>query len=918
MEHGTKHGLAVRALFGLLALALFGQPVLAQNAQDEQADAADASVVTLESIDVVGAAEDDAPIKIGNTAGASQEDIERRNASHVTDLINQISGTSMNSRYASPEVSVGVQGIAGYGRVAQSLEGIRQDFQAFAKDIGQTGSIFIEPNFLRSIDVTRGVNTSTNTLGSLGASVDFRYLDVEDILFPDKDFGGMLRGTTGFSKYSNGQKLSGQLFLGGRSERWEAMIGVSDAENEAYRIGSNFNDGDMLKYFHATNTNIPGRSGGNGELLTACRYLVLGVTGGVRDRMSNCQFTPEELRIFKQAAKSGVLPGTEKKTDSQMLRVRHLFNDDFDQKLEFFASASHAKFQTDQNPKIMEPTDGSDAYWGKDPWLVRANFDNRVYSLKYTANMTGLINPEVQVYREQQDRKQRWIGLRGSIAPGEDMHYFIDAHSTGIKLANASHFSAPLMGALRLDTTFELHRADKEVDILGEEDYTKRDRERRGLLYHRLTWDTDGRTTSHGIALNLSTENESPWQVSLGAGWQHVKLDIYDPVYKSGNVARAGRYPSASKLYQEYRSQGYSNADARALAQAKVRESSLPFFIDAEKGNLGYMRYIYDDQKHHYNLKSANVSVQYTRPGTGFASYAKIGYSERPPSNTEMYASGVWMRQDFAVNPSLNPEENISLQLGVNYRKSALLTSADEFGVELNYYRNRIRNKIDYGPMFLENEGIGTGQTMYIANVNNLEAVIRHGFELNLAYRQPLFYLRSNLTIPLRHNNKQCSWQVPSGRAYYRTTENGNTVFTPTGKGERLCYSGWNWMETGLIEPLRGSLTLAFTPGQFELGSTVHYRGKQRAAYWYLPDRQFKNNHDKSLEKLPDNDGWIYANLWPKSIKVDLFANYRVNDHLKMGIYVANLTDQFDGGHTTLGYGFHPGRTVTANLEYRF
>jgi len=461
--------------------------------------------------------------------------------------------------------------------VAQSLEGIRQDFQAFAKDIGQTGSIFIEPNFLRSIDVTRGVNTSTNTLGSLGASVDFRYLDVDDILLPGKDFGGMLRGTTGFSKYSNGQKPSGQLFLGARSERWEAMIGASDAESEAYRTGSNFNDGDMLKYFQATNTNIPGRSGGNGELITACRYLVLGVTGGIRDRMSNCQFTPEELRLFKQAAKSGALPGTEKKTDSQMLRVRHFFNDELDQKLEFFAAASHAKFQTDQNPRIIETTDGSDAYWGRDPWTIRANFDSHVYSLKYTANMTSLINPEVQVYREQQERQQRWTGLLGSEAVGQDLHYFTDTHATGIKFSNASHFSVPLIDGLRLDTAFEFRRADKEVNTFTEEDYRKLARARRGLDYLALKWDTDDRVTRHGIALNISTENNSAWQVSLGGGWQRVKLDVYSPAFRTGNIARAGRTPTWISFYPKYRSQGYSNAEARALALAEARELELPF-----------------------------------------------------------------------------------------------------------------------------------------------------------------------------------------------------------------------------------------------------------------------------------------------------------------------------------------------------
>jgi len=923
MEHRAKHGLVVLALVLGLPLALFGRSVQAQGVQDEQADAADASVVTLDAIDVVGAAEDDAPIKIGNTAGASQEDIERRNASHVTDLINQISGTSMNSRYAAPEVSVGVQGIAGFGRVAQSLEGVKQDFQAFSKDIGQTGSIFIEPNFLRSIDVTRGVNTSINTLGSLGSSVDFRYLDVEDILFPDKGFGGMVRGTTGFSKYRNGQNPSGQFFLGGRSERWEAMIGASKAENEDYRLGSRFNTGDMLKQFHVTDLNMQFRDPINIKQFWVrgnCPYVVNGITGSIRDSMVSCHLEPDKLDALKHAIKSGAFPRTERKTDSQLLRVRHYFDDDFNQKLELFASASHAKLDTDQNPDIKMPDgDATQAYWGN-TWAVGAEFNARVLSLKYTANVSDFINPDILLYRERQERKHRWKGIPASLAYGEDLHYFVDIQSTGIRLANASHFTAPLLGGLRWDTALEFRRSDKDVDSLDEDKWHQLELARRGRSYTAMEWDPNARTNTHSIAFNLSTESQSPWQASIGAGWQRVKLDIYSPAFQSGNIAQAGRFPTYRQFLQKYRNQGYSNREAIALAQAEARTFRPPFYIDAEKGNLSYMRYVFDDQQHRYDLKSASFALQYTRPGTGFTSYASIGYSERAPSSNEMYVSGAWMRQLFVANPFLEPEKNLSLQSGINYQKKAWLSPLDNLSIDLSYYRNRIRNHIDYGPIYMDSEGITANTNMHIANVNNLEAVIRHGLELNLAYRQPLFYVRSNLTVPLRHKNRQCNWQVPSGRAYHETnnTATNETIYTSTGKGQRLCYSGWNWMETGLIEPLRGSLTVALTPGQFEFGSTVHYRGKRRAAYYYLAYKQSSTERDISLNPLPDNDGWIYANLWPKTVKVDLFANWRISDRLKAGIYIANLTDQFDGNPTTLGYDFHPGRTVTANLEYRF
>lgn len=216
----------------------------------------------------------------------------------------------------------------------------------------------------------------------------------------------------------------------------------------------------------------------------------------------------------------------------------------------------------------------------------------------------------------------------------------------------------------------------------------------------------------------------------------------------------------------------------------------------------------------------------------------------------------------------------------------------------------------------------GGSYGLAVGNVNNLNAVIRQGFEFNLAYHQPLFYIRTNLTLPLRHDNQMCSWTSPSGDYYVSSTNStGNTVYTRgTGNGAKECYSGWTWMQTSLVEPIKGSITAAITPyhGKLELGATLLYRGKQRAAYWYVKDVQNGNDQSTSNESLPDHDAWLTANLWPRTIKIDLFANYQVNDDLKLGVYLANLTNQLDGTPTSMGYNFYPGRTLTANLEYRF
>ncbi|MGO2137164.1 MAG: TonB-dependent receptor domain-containing protein, partial [Marinobacter sp.] len=917
-----------------IALALAGHPVLAQDTALPAASSAENTgsdgVHHLDAVTVIGIAEEEK--KIGNTAGASKEDVERRRASHMADLLDSISGVSANNLYAAPETSVKVQGIVGYGRVSQSLEGVTQNFHAFTKDIGRTGSIFVDPGLVSSIDVTRGVNTSTGALGSLGGAVDFKYMDLDDILLPGKNFGGMIRGSTGISKYANGEKPSGSFFLGGRNERWDVMVGASDSSNDAYKIGSNFDKGDMMRDFHANNlefrdskhTYLHPVAGVAGD----CRYLgVLGITGAGRDGFRNCQLSSDKADWLKQAAKSGELQGTQRNADAQMLRVRHFFNDPYDQSVELFVTENYAKYETDQQPIIYIPEkDGSSvmpgtengAVWGGQSWWsVGAELKSQVISLKYKGAFSDLVNPQVQLFNEVQDRKQRWVAQgQGSVVPGQPMHYFVENESFGFKLGNASHFDAGALGSLRLDAGVEMARRNKNVDSLGEDEfYGKYIEKMHGIKYHGQKWDPDSRTNTTGFSLALSTEGDHPWQANAGIGWQRVSMDIYNLRYKVGNIRKAGMMLTRGHYSDIFLQQGYDRFTARDMAR-EMEALQAAEFLTADVWREG-------DEKQRYDLKQAHFALQYTRPGTGLTTYASVGYSERAPTSSEMYMYGMWLRAGFTANPYLEPEKNLSLNLGVNYESKAWLMDQDTLNVGVGFYRNRISNYIGYGPVWQENQANNLPTGGVFGSVNNLEAVIHQGFEFNLSYQQPLFYVRANLTLPLRHNNKMCSWQTPSGKGYsnvYSASAKG-AIYTHTGKGERLCYSGWNWVADGQIEPISGSLTAALTPyqNQLELGGTLHYTGKQRTSYWYVESAQGGiGRYIHGSVPLPDGDGFVTANLYPSVMKVDLFANYRFNDQFKVGVYVANLTDEMDANPTTHGYNFYPGRTVTGNFEYRF
>jgi heme acquisition protein HasR len=779
----------------------------------------------------------------------------------------------------------------------------------------------------------------------------------------------MVRLTDGVGKYANGQKTSGSLFVGGRFERWDFMLGAAKSENEFYRIGSRISDHALMNDAHAINLHFnDARPILNKVQLDAislhdnCRYYQVkgrNFTGG-----TNCAFNREQAKWLKEAAKKP-LPGTQKQTESQMLRLRHYLNDAYDQRLELFAASGSASYETDQEPYVQVPLAANpsdpgdkyhtdrDAYWGDSPFSVRAELESRVIGLKYSGAFSKWINPEVQLYHEEQDRKQRWTSI---YYKGMDMHYFVDVGSNGLKLSNASHFEAALAGALRLDVGLELRKTDKKVDDLIDSTYQ--------ALYVQnppakpMVFDPDSRVKSTGFSLALSTEGKGPWQASAGVGIQRQRLDVLNPTFETGNVKQGGtlcgrdcHYSILSVAYRDKNSplylvntvinpdtgNYYTNPEARAKALADAAilgaEEDAKHLFDPSLKAIGVRR-IEGKQKHHWDLKSANFALQYTHPGSGLTTYGSVGYGERAPTSNEMYMFGEMYKGHFGSNPDLKPEKNLSLQLGMNYRRSNWFAARDALDVGIGLYRNRIRNYMLYGQRLRNDEAIdltwkGKEHTSGNTTVNDVEPFIRQGVELNLGYQQPRFYVRGNLTLPIRHDNKICYWQSPTGRNYYKTTDTttGATVLIPfEGKGEKICASSWNWAEAGAIEPIRGSLTAALTPlgGKLELGGTLHYRDKQRAAYWYdkstntYEPLDLQNQQKYSKEGVPSKDKFIELNLWPRVIKLDLFVSYRVSDQLRASLYLANVTDRMDATLTAWGYSFYPGRTLTATLEYRF
>ena len=130
--------------------------------------------------------------KIGESAiealaGSSAIDNEQLDqqfqADSVSQFMNTIPGVATTQSGASdPAQSINIRGLQDFGRVNVLVEGARQNFARSGH--GANGAFYLEPEMLKSVDVTRGPTSTIYGSGAIGGVAAFELLDADDILQP--------------------------------------------------------------------------------------------------------------------------------------------------------------------------------------------------------------------------------------------------------------------------------------------------------------------------------------------------------------------------------------------------------------------------------------------------------------------------------------------------------------------------------------------------------------------------------------------------------------------------------------------------------------------------------------------------------------------------------------------------------------
>lgn len=233
----SRRGEVARALFltsAAMALLTAAPSAKAQEtAQEEKATNENADSPTLLAPIVIRAKkEGDAGYRTpASVTTVTPDALKRERASRADDILRTVPGVFAQSQQNSPGMSVNVRGMQDFGRVNVMIDGARQNFQFSGH--GPNGTVFLDPSLVRAVDVTKGVVSTEGGAGAIGGAVNFRTIELEDILTGDKNYGA--EATTVYG--TNGYNWSEVMSAGVKNERIKLFGAVSHRDSDNYKDG---------------------------------------------------------------------------------------------------------------------------------------------------------------------------------------------------------------------------------------------------------------------------------------------------------------------------------------------------------------------------------------------------------------------------------------------------------------------------------------------------------------------------------------------------------------------------------------------------------------------------------------------------------------------------------------------------------
>lgn len=159
-------------------------------------------------------------VSAGGFGANGKSEFDKVQAQSVTDLVRDVPGVTTSVNANDPGQAVNIRGLQDFGRVNVMVDGARQNFQRSGHNAN--GKFYLEPEFLSSIDVTRGPSANAYGSGAIGGVANFNTRGIDDVLRVDEQSAIIQKtgfGTNGagyFTSTSGGLRVGPNVDLFGQ------------------------------------------------------------------------------------------------------------------------------------------------------------------------------------------------------------------------------------------------------------------------------------------------------------------------------------------------------------------------------------------------------------------------------------------------------------------------------------------------------------------------------------------------------------------------------------------------------------------------------------------------------------------------------------------------------------------------------
>ncbi|KAF0863356.1 TonB-dependent receptor [Pseudomonas sp. LD120] len=189
------------------------------------------SALQLGAMSVIGNGTEVDSASVGRST-LNQAQIDRHQATNVVSLIDTLPGISLGGSLKPGGQTINIWGLGDAEDVPMSVDGAtKSGFERY-----QQGSIFIEPEMIKRIEVEKGPHSPETGNGGFGGTVHMETKDAPDLLQDGRNAGAMVK--YGYSSNSHEQAYTGAVYGRTDDQRFDALAYWTKRDGDDMKLAS--------------------------------------------------------------------------------------------------------------------------------------------------------------------------------------------------------------------------------------------------------------------------------------------------------------------------------------------------------------------------------------------------------------------------------------------------------------------------------------------------------------------------------------------------------------------------------------------------------------------------------------------------------------------------------------------------------